>query len=101
MGVIKFNPTFSGGTPIDMNEYFNRLEQERKEADERAKIAAEIESERIENMTCPVCKSNQKKHYVKSNNNGVYGPGSYSWITDDYYICLECGVHYSDINKAK
>lgn len=86
--------------PLDpslLNNILEQIEKERAEWD--SKDAAE--KRRIEQLACPVCKSTNKKHIVKSANNGVIGPGYCSYRTADYYVCNGCGVHFSDINKAK
>ena len=73
-----------------------RIKREQREWDRKN----EIETKRLENLSCPCCNSKKKQHVVKSKNNGVIGPGFHSWVTDDYYVCLDCGVHYSDSNKS-
>jgi hypothetical protein len=89
------------GTPIDMsNWYENRKKQELAEQEKKQK-EKELEQERIDKITCPVCKSNDKIHHVKTKNNGIMGPGFSSWVTDEYLICKSCGVHYTDITKIK
>lgn len=50
---------------------------------------------------CSVCKSKEKHHHKKYENNGIIGPGSRGWIAEEYLICMSCGIHYSDINKPK
>lgn len=87
------------GTPIDMsNWYKNRKNQELAEQ-ERKQKEREREKERIDKIECPVCKSADKIHHIKRNSNGIMGPGHSSWITEEYLICKDCGVHYSDISK--
>ena len=71
----------------------------RKKQEEQKEINKQLELERINNMICPVCKSTNKQHIIKSKSNGILGPGHYSTITDNYFICKDCGVHYSDLNK--
>ncbi len=46
-------------------------------------------------MLCPICGST-KYEEVKSNN-GIMGPGGYSWIK--YYICKGCSVIFKDLDK--
>ena len=29
------------------------------------------------------------------------GTGHSSWITDDYLVCRDCGIHYDDVTKLK
>ena len=59
------------------------------------------EEDRVVAMTCPCCKSADKKHNMLSTSNGVMGPGYSSRIIADYYICQSCGIHYSDMNKIE
>lgn len=89
------------GTPIDMsNWYENRKKQELAEQ-ERKRLESEKEKNRIDEITCPVCKSTDKIHHIKRQSNGVYGSGYSSWVTENYLICKSCGIHYSDISKFK
>ena len=46
---------------------------------------------------CPKCEVNDVKHHVKRESNGVMGPGYSSWITEEYYICNKCGIHFSKV----
>jgi len=85
------------GVPVDLdpNWYKKHLQ-----AQEEAKIKAlKEEHERIGKLKCPSCDSTMKEHIVKSDNNGVFGPGYRSWVRDEYFVCLECGTMYKDINK--
>jgi uncharacterized protein YbaR (Trm112 family) len=68
---------------------------------ERKRLEAEQEKARIDEIKCPVCKSTDTIHHIKRQNNGIYGPGSSSWVTEEYLICKSCCVHYSDISKPK
>jgi DNA-directed RNA polymerase subunit RPC12/RpoP len=61
----------------------------------------ETEAKRLENIECPLCKSKNKKHINIRKNNGIIGPGYHSSSIIDFYLCLDCGIHYSDINKKK
>jgi len=87
------------GTPVDLdpNWYTKHLEEERKAKEE----ARKKEEERIENIECPCCASNLKEHIIKSNNNGIIGPGYRSWETESYFVCKICGVMFKDIEKFK
>lgn len=80
---------------VDPDWYEKHLLAER-EAKEKAK---KIEQERIDNIKCPSCKSTSKKHIVKTDSNGIIGPGYCSWIIEEYFVCKECGTMYKDINK--
>ena len=89
------------GTPIDVSGWY-KDQKEREETELKRKIDEQkLEEERIKKIKCPVCKSTDKIVHIKSNNNGVMGPGFSSWITDEYLICKDCGIHYSDISKLK
>jgi transposase-like protein len=96
---IKF-PGVTGET-IDLSNFwadkFKREEQE----EELKRKAEEQEVVRINEIKCPVCKSTDKIHYIKRNNNGIMGTGFSSWITEEYLICKSCGIHYNDIAKLK
>lgn len=50
---------------------------------------------------CPVCRHDVA--FVKSqyNSNGIMGSGHSSYITDQYYICEKCGVHFNVVVDAK
>ena len=89
------------GEPIDLsNLYKDKLEREQKELEEKRK-EEELEKERINKIECPLCKSTDKIHHIKRNNNGIIGSGFSSWVTDEYLICKSCGLHYNDITKLK
>lgn len=89
------------GEPIDLtNFYKDKLEREQKELEEKRK-EEELEKERINKIEYPLCKSTDKIHHIKRNNNGIIGSGYSSWITDEYFICKGCGIHYNDITKSK
>ena len=102
MAIERINRTeeiMKNAVPVDMEALYKRAhelkeKQEQKEAEERR-----LEKIRIDNMTCPLCKSNSKAHHVVSNSNGIMGPGHYSSPVMDYYVCKDCGIHYSDLNK--
>jgi transposase-like protein len=75
------------------------IEEQWKKKEEARKEAQRIEQERIDKICCPSCKSTNKKHVVKSDSNGVCGPGYSSWITDEYFVCKDCGTRYEDLKK--
>lgn len=78
------------------------LDEEQKMEEQFRNIketARKTEEERIAKMKCPFCKSKLKTHFVQAKSNGICGPGHYSRIQIEYYICLDCGIHYSDLNK--
>jgi C4-type Zn-finger protein len=82
------------------NWYKNRKKAEEAEWKRRAE-EKELEEKRINSIICPCCKSKEKIHHIKRENNGVCGPGYNSWVTEDYLICKDCGIHYSDVEKLK
>jgi uncharacterized protein YbaR (Trm112 family) len=88
-------------TPIDMSEVFKNMKEFREREEEIKRIELEKETSRINSIPCPACKSIDKIHHVKRGNNGVMGSGFQSWIMEEYLICKNCGIHYSDINKLK
>ena len=89
------------GEPIDLSNFYkDKLEREQKELEEK-RNEEELEKERINKIECPLCKSTDKIHHIKRNNNGIIGSGYSSWITDEYLICKSCGIHYSDTTKLK
>lgn len=69
----------------------NRIKEEKKKEEQK----------RIDNLKCPCCKSTNKKHIVKSNDNGIFGPGYKSWVIEEYFTCLDCGVMFKDVEKQK
>jgi uncharacterized protein YbaR (Trm112 family) len=91
-------------TKIESIDWSNFLENQKKQKEEELKIKQEEENKekkRIEKIKCPVCKSIEKAHYVKRKNNGIIGPGFNSWVKEEYLICQNCGIHYSDLKKNK
>lgn len=76
---------------------------EKHRAEEKAKEEKERkdEQERVKNLSCPVCKSTNKNDVRKTGDNGIIGPGSRYWVTEEYYYCMDCGVMFKDINKPK
>jgi transposase-like protein len=84
---------------LDVGDFGTRLkEQERIEREAQLKKENE-EKERIDKIKCPACKSTNKHHHKKYENNGILGPGSASWIVEEYLVCLDCGIHFSDLKK--
>lgn len=91
-------------TKIESIDWSNFWENRKKQEEEELRVKQEEknkEEKRIEKIKCPVCKSTEKTHYVKTKNNGIIGPGFKSWVTEEYLICKKCGVYYNDINKIK
>ena len=86
-------------TYTDAPDFYADYEKREKEKQEARKEAERIEQERIDHIRCPSCQSNNKKHVVKRDSNGVCGPGYASWITDEYFVCKDCGTRYEDLTK--
>ena len=83
----------------DQGSFIDWYEKREKEKQEARKEAERIEQERIDHIRCPSCQSNNKKHVVKRDSNGIIGPGYASWVTDEYFVCKECGTRYEDLAK--
>lgn len=77
--------------------YEKYIMEERKKKEE----IEEREKERIVLIKCPSCESTMKRHIVKREDNGIIGPGHRSWVVDEYFVCLECGTMFKDLNKIK
>lgn len=75
-----------------------KIEEERKRKQEELEL---IESQRISDLSCPSCKSKEKQLNQITTNNGIIGNGYRMKIHDEYYICLGCGIHYTDVFKLK
>lgn len=78
-----------------------RILNSQKEWENKREEIRKKEEKRVKAIKCPLCKSNKKSLYQDIQHNGIYGPGSFSNITNEYLICLNCGMHYSDLNKNK
>lgn len=89
------------GTPIDMSLVHINMKKREEAELERKRLEREEEEKRINSIKCPLCTSTNKINHVKRGSNGIYGPGHSSWITEEYLICKDCGVHYSDLYKIK
>jgi transposase-like protein len=87
--------------PVDMKKVYEDQKKMEAEDLERYKSEVKKEEKRIKEMTCPSCKSKEKNHYVNRESNGIFGPGRASWLVEEYYICMKCGIHYSDLNKKE
>jgi hypothetical protein len=101
--VINFD-TITEGVKIEKIDTSKVIARLRKSKKEEQKLKAEkraLEEERIRNIKCPVCKSKKKSHFVDRVSNGVYGRGHNSYVKNEYLICENCGVHYSDLKKMK
>lgn len=89
------------GEPLDMSNFWTDSIKRKEEEQERERKEREQEEERINKIECPICKSTDKIHHIKRNNNGIIGHGYSSWVTEEYLICKGCGIHYDDISKFK
>jgi hypothetical protein len=83
---------------FDHKKWLQEKEKREKEGEKRRLEAVEKENERFDAIKCPVCKSTDKDSIVKRNSNSVIGPGSRSWITENYLVCMGCGVMYKDLS---
>lgn len=88
-------------TTIDISEVNKRMHERIKQIEAEQAEARRLEKIRIDNMKCPLCKSQEKEHHVVRTSNGIIGPGHHSAPVMDYYVCKDCGIHYSDLNKKK
>lgn len=86
---------------LDVGDFGARLKEQQRLEQEAKKKKEQEETERINKIPCPACKSTNKHHHKKYENNGIIGPGSASWLTEEYLVCLDCGIHFTDINKHK
>ena len=89
------------GDPVDLSNWYENQKKQKLEEQERKQKEEALEQERINNIECPVCKSTDKIQRIKRKSNGVMGPGFSSWVTDDYLVCRDCGIHYDDVSKLK
>jgi C4-type Zn-finger protein len=87
------------GTAFDSSGIDEELRGIDKRIAEEVRLAKITEQNRIEQMECPVCKSNDKTRNNLVKDNGVFGPGCESHVVLTYYVCNDCGVHYSDLKK--
>lgn len=87
------------GTPIEMPKI--DLEAEHQKDVRAYEEWWEKENERRDNIECPVCKTKQAGRVVKTKSNDIIGPGSRSWVTEEYLVCGKCGVMFKDLNKPE
>jgi len=83
--------------PVEMPDFEQIYQDEVKAYDEWWKK----EKERRKNIECPVCKTKQSGRVVKRDSNSIIGPGSRSWVTEEYLVCGKCGVMFKDLNKPE
>lgn len=86
--------------PVNMNSLYEETQKRLEILQNQWDKMYKEEQDRINDMECPLCKSKDKNHIVKYVSNGVFGPGYHSKVTDDYYVCNSCGIHFSDL-KAR
>ncbi len=86
---------------IDWGKHFEDKKIEKEKAMEKYLEDIKNEEERIEKLCCPICKTSNKKRFITADSNGIMGPGYNSIITNDYFICQSCGIHFSDLNKKE
>jgi hypothetical protein len=97
---------FNQRGPFFIEPYFNGhdtsalIDLLKKQEDEK-KLKIEKEQLRLDNISCPACKSKEKHFHNKYDSNGVYGSGYKSWLIESYIICMNCGVMYVDLEKLK
>jgi hypothetical protein len=87
--------------PIDMSDFYKRQKEREEQERIRKQEEAAAEQARIDSLECPLCKSVEKHRHRQTGTNGILGPGRSSWTIEDYFICLGCGVHYSDLKNMQ
>lgn len=75
--------------------------EEQEEENRKYREKENEEQDRLDKIICPCCKGNKKQRKAHSSSNGIIGPGSNSYITDEYLFCLDCGTMYKDLFKLK
>ena len=98
---ITFERNLNKFSEINMNDLYKYNKEREEKEFEKYNQEIEAKKERVEKLNCPACKSIKKSCYRKYESNGVMGPGGYSKIVEEYYICQNCGIHYSDLNKKE
>jgi hypothetical protein len=91
----------SQATIVDPASIYESLHQIEQQEEEERRRMERAEFDRIDRMVCPVCHSNGKTRHNIVKDNGVFGPGYESHVVMTYYVCDDCGVHYSDLKKKK
>jgi len=87
------------GKIVDLDpDWYGKMMREKEEAEMAAR---KVEEDRIKKIKCPSCKSTNKNHVVKRNDNGIFGPGYASWVVDEYFVCNKCGTMFKDMEKIK
>ena len=86
---------------LDLSSWYESQKKQELEEQERKRKEEALEQERIDKINCPLCKSTNKIQRIKRKSNGIMGPGSASWLVEEYLICLDCGIHFTDLKKVK
>ena len=97
----KLDEILKNAEPVDWEKHYEEEKKRKQQAALNKELERIAEARRVDNLQCPVCNSIDKNIIRKTNSNGVYGPGSRSWVTEEYIICTNCGVMYKDINRGK
>lgn len=101
--IISSSDILSGLVPMEIDYEKRRTDSEKqherllKEYEEKVNV----EKLRFEDLSCPVCKSKDKKIESQSTSNGVIGPGYHSSILFEHLVCQACGILYKDLSKPK
>ncbi len=70
------------------DEYFGKQQKAKEDAEKK-------EAQRISKIKCPSCQSDKKDRFERREDNGIIGPGYSSWVVEAYWICTNCGTHFS------
>ncbi len=99
--VIRSTDILSGFVPMEIDYEKRRADSEKRYELLLKEYEAKMEAEksRFENLSCPVCKSKDKKIESQSTSNGVFGPGYHSSILFEHIVCQACGILYKDLSK--
>jgi C4-type Zn-finger protein len=95
----RIDELFENATTVDIVKVHQEIQKQLEEQEKENKRKELAEFKRIDQMECPVCKSNDKARHRLMNDNGIMGPGYSSHVILEFYICNTCGVHYSDLKK--
>jgi hypothetical protein len=44
---------------------------------------------------CPACQSEDTYLREHRENNGILGPGFKTWVINSYWVCDDCGIHFT------
>ena len=73
-------------------DFMNRIKNPSNGMSEQVKEA----EEKMKDFCCTKKKKKKCKFQYTTKNNGIYGPGGRSWITDSYYVCEKCSVRFEN-----